>query len=433
MTRLTRDPNAETRTSMFQWAIPGNQCIFWGPMRLLVNDRCMFRSGTGVAVYLRNVLRHWPRGHAIRPVGFLADVLKLNMDRQSASGDAAAARDDGATFDLSLLQPLALRPLSDAGFGSAITRRLPRLARRCIQKAYNLTFSASFRAGGYDAYFEPNHLSAGCRGPTFTTIHDLSVLEHPQWHPVDRVAQWRTDLPATLAKTDWWITVSQFSKSRMVEVLGLAPQKVEVIPLAGRPLPYPPMEKLSQARAALGLPQQYFLSLGTFEPRKNLPALLDAFAALPQQVRSQCPLVLAGPIGWGDIDFWRRMFDHPVASEVMTCGFVGDRPAAALAAGARAMLIPSHYEGFGLPVLEAMACGTPVICSQAHALVEVASSAALAVGATDIGGWTTAMARIVQEESLVAELRKASLGRAADFTWEKTATKHADYIARKLK
>jgi alpha-1,3-rhamnosyl/mannosyltransferase len=197
-------------------------------------------------------------------------------------------------------------------------------------------------------------------------------------------------------------------------------------------MPYPPTEQLPQVRAALGLPQQYFLSLGTLEPRKNLPTLLDAFAALPQRMRRDCPLVLAGPVAWGDMDFWRRMFDHPIAGEVMTCGFVGDRHAAALTAGARAMLIASHYEGFGLPVLEAMACGTPVICSQAQALLEVASSAALAVGATDVQGWTTAMTRVIREESLVAELSKASLRRAADFAWEKTAAKHADYMAQKL-
>jgi alpha-1,3-rhamnosyl/mannosyltransferase len=395
----------------------------------------MFRSRTGVAVYLRSLLRHWPRGHALRPVGFLADVLKRNPgadDCQWANGDGGGARYDAAKFDLSLLGPLALRPLSSVGLPPGLARRLPHLARRCIQKAYNLALSASFHAGRYDAYFEPNHLSAGCRGRTFTTIHDLSVLEHPQWHPADRVAQWRADLPSTLEKTDWWITVSQFSKSRMVKVLGISPDKIEVIPLAARPLPYPPAQKLSAVRAAMGLPQQYFLHLGTVEPRKNLSTLLDAFGALPQRMRRDCPLVLAGRMGWGDVDFWRQMFDHPIAGEVLTCGFVGDRSAAALAAGARAMLIASHYEGFGLPVLEAMACGTPVICSQAEALVEIASPAALAAGATDVQGWTAAMERVVQEESLVARLREASLLRAADFDWAKTAARHADYMAGKL-
>jgi alpha-1,3-rhamnosyl/mannosyltransferase len=218
----------------------------------------------------------------------------------------------------------------------------------------------------------------------------------------------------------------------MVKVLGISHDKIEVIPLAARELPYPPVEKLPEVRTAMGLPQQYFLHLGTVEPRKNLSTLLDAFGALPQRMRRDCPLVLAGRMGWGDADFWRQILEHPVASEVLTCGFVGDRPAAALAAGARAMLIPSHYEGFGLPVLEAMACGTPVICSQAQALVELASPAALAVRAPDVQGWTMAMERIIQEESLVAELRKASLRRAADFAWEKTAARHADYMAGKL-
>jgi alpha-1,3-rhamnosyl/mannosyltransferase len=189
---------------------------------------------------------------------------------------------------------------------------------------------------------------------------------------------------------------------------------------------------LPQVRAAMGLPRQYFLCLGTLEPRKNLPTLLDAFAALPRHMRLDCPLVLAGPVGWGDSDFWRRMFNHPIAGEVLACGFVGERPAAALAAGARAMLIASHYEGFGLPVLEAMACGTPVICSRAQALLEVALPAALAVEATDVGGWTTAMTRAIQEETLLAELGKASLRRAADFAWDKTAARHADYMAGKI-
>jgi alpha-1,3-rhamnosyl/mannosyltransferase len=255
------------------------------------------------------------------------------------------------------------------------------------------------------------------------TLHDLSVIEHPQWHTPGRVERWRRYLPEAVKRTRQWITVSAFTRDRMIELLGIAQARIAVIPEAARPLPHP------RERAA-GFPENYLLFVGTLEPRKNLALLLDAYARLPVASRSACPLVLLGPPGWGPEKFWHSLIDHPMAREVLVSGYLPDDQLAAALAGARALLLPSFYEGFGLPLLEAMAAGCPVACSHIPAFAEVAGDAAALLPPADVDAWTAIMARAIEDAPWRRRLAAAGQAHAAGYSWDHAARRHAALFAQ---
>ena len=385
---------------------------------ILVNDRCLHHGGTGVSVYLRNVLDHWPEDSGLHPVGFCTD-------RSGFWRRAVASR--GAVSG-----PMRLGPLSDSEPPARRSRSIPYWVRRWLLGRYNASFAREFRRGRYVACLEPNSLAVPTGGLTVTTMTDLSVMEHPEWHPPDRAAQWRANLERSLQATDHWIVYSEFVKRTMLDRLGIEADRITVIPLAARPLPFPPRDEVPRRLEAAGAPKRYLLHLGTLEPRKNLAVLLDAWARLAPGERQDCRLILAGPRGWGGAEYRARLMGHPAAGEVLATGYVSDAYAALLLAGATAVLVPSFYEGFGLPPLEAMACGTPVVCSTAEALRELVGDAADLVPPDDVDGWASAMSRAIRDESWRADRRRLGLARAASFSWHRTAGAHAELFNRLL-
>ncbi|MCD6392322.1 MAG: glycosyltransferase, partial [Planctomycetes bacterium] len=211
-----------------------------------------------------------------------------------------------------------------------------------VLKIYSAALSSCFNHGDFACYFEPDNLAAECDGPTVTTVFDLSVFEHPQWHPPDRLARWRANWPRSSAATDHWIVASRFTQSRMTDLLSIPPEDITVIPLAGRPLRYPFGADLRRMAEQLGLPKKYFLYLGALQPRKNVTVLLDAYTALPGEIREACKLILAGPPTWASESFWRSLSEHPAAEHVLACGYVSNETAALLLSGATALLAPSR-------------------------------------------------------------------------------------------
>ena len=391
---------------------PGIERVSRPDNTVLVDDRCLYRGGTGVSMYLRNLLRCWAAGSGVEMVGLCTHHLLRKGDWP---GPGVAAR-----------AGLALKPLRDL---SPPRPRAPLRARRVVQKAYGALLAAVFRSRRYACHFQPNYLAVPCGGCCVSAVHDLSVLEHPEWHPADRVKWWEADLARSVAATDHWIVPSHFTRKRMVEILDVPSENITVIPYAARPLPYSEPSSAAARKAEAGLPDRYLLHLGTLEPRKNLAMLLDAYARLSPSLRRRCPLILAGRPGWGARPYWRGLLGHPLANEVLTTGYVGDEAAALLLAGAAATVVPSLYEGFGLPVLESMACGTPVICSTAEACVEVAADAAEMVAPCDEDAWARAMERCITEEDWARQHVEAGRARQARFSWHRTAKRHADCLA----
>jgi alpha-1,3-rhamnosyl/mannosyltransferase len=375
--------------------------------RVLVNDQCLYQPGAGVATYLGNVLRHWPADAACRPSG----LITHRVDRRAPWPDEVP----GAEGDLNL------RPLKDLRPPLEPTRWIPGFVRNVVRRRRFEAMVSEASSGGYAACFEANHVAGDYGLPTVTTIHDLSVLEHPEWHPRERVEHWETNFPSTMASTAHWLAISGFTRDRMVAVLGLPPEKITVVHNGSRELWAPTPRALSEARARLGLPENYLLHLGTLEPRKNLPILMHAWSTMPREFREKNKLVFVGGLGWGGPSFWSELTAHPVSDEVLYTGFVSDAHVAVLLAGARGVLVASRYEGFGLPILEAMACRKPVVCSRIPVFEEVVDGAAEIVDKHDVAGWANAMRRVVDDPEWVADLAERGQRRGAEFTWERSA------------
>ncbi|MCE9590345.1 MAG: glycosyltransferase family 4 protein [Planctomycetes bacterium] len=389
------------------------------PHRILVNDRTLYQTGSGVSMTLRMLLRHWPDNPRCALSGFCTHTLRRRNDwppRVTAPMPDASELAD-ARFSLTPLS--ALQPPT----------RPPASLRRWVQRGYDHALRLNARRGKFAAVWEPNHLTVPTGLPTLTTVHDLSLVEYPEWHPADRVKQWQRDLRRSISATTRWATDSAFSRDRMVAVLGLDAGTIDVIHLAPRPLPFPPPERVAALREAAGLPAKYVVALGSIEPRKNLGLLLEAWAGLDERVRRECRLILAGPAGWGGADFWRGLIGHPMAGEVLTTGYLGDAQTALILAGAAALLMPSHYEGFGLPLVEAMACGTPTIASDIPVFHEVARDAAALLPARDAGAWKEAVLRVLSDDAWLADLSRCGQVRAAAFSWTDSARRYDDAIA----
>ena len=276
--------------------------------------------------------------------------------------------------------------------------------------------------GGNLVYHEPNMIARPISLPTVVTINDLSWHHHPQWHPNDRLRWIAQNLPSTLRRAKHFVAISQFTKDAAVAELGLSPDRIDVVPLA----PAEEFQPVSAGDAAdamrrFGLADRgYVLSISTLEPRKNFDRLLAAHLRLPQAVRTRAPLVIAGGKGWGDV-LARPEADAAMRDgTVRLLGHIGDGDLVALTARAAVFAYVSLYEGFGLPVVEAMAAGSPVLASNTTAVGELAEGAALLVDPMDEAAISAGLRRLIEDRAYAEELRQAGLARAAEYTWQRT-------------
>jgi len=261
-----------------------------------------------------------------------------------------------------------------------------------------------------------------CDCATIVTIHDLSVLLHPEWHPADRVAYFEKNFQRGLAQAQHLLAISEFGRQEIIGALGISPDRVTRTYMGIRrglgPLP---QEKVTPVLARLGLPPQYLLYLGTIEPRKNVLRLMQAYCALPQGTRSSWPLLLVGGWGWNTTPTAEYFYNEARHRGVIHLGYVKDRYLAAVYNGARALIYPSLYEGFGLPPLEMMACGGAVIASTAGALVETMGSHACLVNPEDQDGWIKALTSVLRDNDWWRGLRQNAAQAAERYTWERCA------------
>ena len=296
--------------------------------------------------------------------------------------------------------------------------RLRRWARGLLEKHRANTF----HGGRYDLYHEPNFIPEPSDIPTLATLHDLSGLLHPEWHPAERNAWYHENFERALTQCQHFLAVSEFTRQEVIQVLGVAPHRVTCVHNGYRTDCRP----LAAATVAhrlrrLNLPSRYLLFVGTVEPRKNVLRLLRAYCALPGLVRDQWPLLLAGPWGWNAKPIADYYESEARQRGVRHLGYVSDADLVVLYNGARALAYPSLYEGFGLPVIEMLACGGAVIASTAAALREVAGGCAHHVEPEDIDGLRAALQRIVTDDDWLRELRTGTIERAQAFTWDRAA------------
>jgi len=257
--------------------------------------------------------------------------------------------------------------------------------------------------------------------PTILTVHDLIFRHLPEYHkPLNR---WYLNLtmPLFCQRATHIITVSEQTRSDLVALYGVPTGKITVIYEAADPsFRLPSADAVTSTRARYHLPDRYLLFVGTIEPRKNLTRLLAAFEQLLAEGLTDA-LVIVGKRGWLTNDFDAALERSPAIHAVLFPGFVPDADLPALYAGAQALAMPSLYEGFGLPVLEAMACGTPVACSNNSSLPEIAGDAALLFDPTEVDAISDALRRILGSSDLQSHLRDAGLRRANEFSWGRAA------------
>ncbi len=275
------------------------------------------------------------------------------------------------------------------------------------------------------------HLLPPFKGvPTVLTVHDLIFERFPQYHKRLNYLFLTRTMPLFTRRASAIIAISQATKRDLVEFYQLPAEKIHVIYEAPAPHFRPqPEEHVEAVRKRYGLPERYVLTVGTIEPRKNLERFLRAFEVVHAEGLVEA-WVVVGQRGWLYEGFFRRLAESPAREAVILPGFVPDRDLPALYTGATAFVLPSLYEGFGLPVLEAMACGAPVVTSRAGALPEVGGTAAHYVSPTDLEEMVQALVRVLKDADKRRAMREAGLRQAARFSWAKTARETAEVYRR---
>lgn len=282
------------------------------------------------------------------------------------------------------------------------------------------------------------HYTMPLRGdvPAVITIHDLTFFDHPEWHERPKVPFFRRMIRAGAARADVLVCVSEYTAERLCALL--TPKgEVRVIPHGvdhKRFVRHDGRAELASDSAALarhGVEPPYIAFVGTLEPRKDVPTLVHAFA-LVAPTRPDLRLVIAGGDGWGTAEARDAIALSGVATRIIRTGYLDDATVAALFRRAAAVAYPSQEEGFGLPALEALACGAPLVTTKGSALEEVTADAALLVPPGDVHALTGALIRLVDDHAMSNRLRTAGPERAALFTWERTVDGHIDAYARAI-
>jgi len=261
--------------------------------------------------------------------------------------------------------------------------------------------------------------------PVVTTIHDLAFEHLPKTFNRRSWMQLRLTVRRTARRAAHIITVSEYSRADISATYGIAPKRITVTPEAAAPNLFPVTSEteLKRIRESYGIQEDYILSLCSIQPRKNLVRLIEAYSCL-RGVRPEGKLpqlVLAGKRGWLDSETFRAAERNALGNDVLFTGYVPDRDLAGLYSGAICFVYPSYFEGFGLPVVEAMQCGVPVIAGNRTSLPEVVGDAGLLFDPFDTQALVRALTQVIDDSQYRAVLRSRGLERAGTFNWKTTA------------
>ncbi|MFL5733693.1 MAG: glycosyltransferase family 4 protein [Chloroflexia bacterium] len=311
-----------------------------------------------------------------------------------------------------------------------------RLLRRDLRKQSNvwrltLGFAQASRGDRLDllhsSYNVP--LFASCR--LVVSVHDISFVHFPEFFSKRDLRIMLNYIPYSMKRAQQVITLSESAAQDIEQVYGIPRSKITVTPLAAR-APFTgtaSVEEVSRLRRHHGLEDPYILAVGNLQPRKNLLRLFEAFAQLPPSA-SDVKLAVVGKAQWKESEIYRRVTELQIEDRVVFTGYMDDEDLALLYQGSLGLVYPSIYEGFGLPILEAMACGAPVICSNTSSMPEVAGDAAILVDPLNVGEIAEAIASVVQSSAVREQLRERGRRQAALFSWENTARQTLEVYER---
>ena len=274
--------------------------------------------------------------------------------------------------------------------------------------------------GKADLYHFPNFLAPPCKtGKRIVTIHDLSFMRFPEYTEAKNLRFLTKGIHRTAQQADAIMTISKFSAQEVINLLHVPEQRVFTTHLGVSPsFIKPSADYMDAFRARHNISRPYLLTVGTVEPRKNLPFLISLFEKMKDY---DGDLIIAGGLGWRYEPILQQMQASPRAKQIRRIGYMPEADLTALYAGADAFVLPSHYEGFGLPPLESMACQTPVVTSNGGSLPEVVQDGAIVLDHFDPDAWEQTLYRILSDRTEREALIQRGLQVAGQYSWEQTA------------
>jgi len=353
-------------------------------VRLALDVTALLGARTGIGVFTREL------------VGGLAARPGVDVVAYATSWRGRGALAGMLPHTVAVGRPMAARPLRQAW------RRLD-------------VPPIEWFTGPVDVVHGPNYVvPPSRRAGRLVSIHDLTFVHHPELSTADTL-EYPALLRRAIARGAWVHVDAGFVAAEVIAEYGADPDRVVVIPLAPNPVPD---GDLAIGRA-LARRDRFVLALGTVEPRKDLPGLVAAFDALAQE-RPEVGLVVAGPDGWGAHALDEAIAASPFSDRIERLGWVDDHQRSSLLRAATALAYPSRYEGFGLPPLEAMSVGTPVVTTTAGALPETCGAGALLVPPGDVDALAAALASVLDDEDVAADLRRRGAARVGELSWTRT-------------
>ena len=388
------------------------------PLNVVIDARGMSRTLTGVGYYTLEL---------IKGLGALSEKEELSVrifDGQSVSLTLSPTMETG----------IEKTPTFTATVEAVLSRYLPKpvveqlkLARSTLRDAGEKnTLSREITGLSPLLLHGTNSVFYSDLAPTVVTIHDVSWITHPHMHPKSRVLWHEKKMPQVLQTAKRILTVSDFSKTEIERYLGVHPSMIDVTPNGVNANVFYPRElnQVDQVLSAYDLSQgKYVLAVGTIEPRKNIELLISVYDKLSEKFRAEYPLVLVGMKGWHSSSFFKTLERLQEKGHVRVLGYVPQNDLPALLQGARLFAFPSCYEGFGLPALEAMAMGTPVIASNTSSIPEVVGDAGLLLDPYEEEQWVSVLTSLLVDGDQLQIMRVAGLERSKHFTWESCAAK----------
>lgn len=395
-------------------------------MHVILNVESLIKPSGGIGRYTQQLLDGLLKSEKISEVSCFAgfnwvDVASVATPSVSVSGTIKTENSETETAANTVPRGKVRSFLSSIPFlKTAVLRSLPFAYR--LYAGYNAAcFRYKTKTLKNALYHEPNYILKPFAGKMISTVHDLSHIHYPQYHPKERVAFLEKNLRITLDNASHILTDSEFVRHELITLMAVSPEKVTAVLLGVDEVFHPRTaaqvaQVLTEHQLTYG---QYLLSVATLEPRKNIAQMLDAYLLLNDAVRRAYPLVLVGGDGWRNDDLKQRISQLVAAGEIKHLGFIPNEQLPFLFAGARGFVFVPFYEGFGLPPLEAMASGVPVLASNVSSIPEVVGDTGLLVDPNAVTEIAAGMTQLLTDESWREQAINRGLARAKTFTWQR--------------